>query len=1072
MLTTLALIAGLGLAGVVASAPAAQAAGSVVAYPLLNVDRYSNYTASPAPDANLSMTVGGTPVAVQDNLGSAQTRFAASGPQTVVITDTAGVTSAAIRPLAFGMQPVVSGNTITFTLPQPENFAVDINGVKDALLVFADPLESNPPQLSDSNVVNVTGFSGVNTTGATETAALQAAIDYVSAHSSTTPILYFPPGVYRTALLTVGSNVQLYLSSGAVLLADGTEADYTQLPGTVGYPSSAVLAARGASNVKIFGRGVVDGNGYNLQTSYGPVMGIFDLFTDGGTSNLTVNDVMFTNSVMWQTSIQGSHDLAFTNVKFNNPQGNIGNQDDAFKINGCSNVTFTGGWLSSRDDSITFAAVSSEAIYNTSNINMSGTVVDSSGTASAIIRFADLGSGKTMTGMNVSNIYDISYGRGMELRGDGGNAAYQNSWGSGTVINNWDVENPAPLVYFGSSGSANVTISGITISNMNMAAGSSGGRILGDSTNAWNNIHFSNITIGGAVASDFSSLELTTNSYATHVDVAADSANTDLAIPTTSRPSTTTTTNIASGYTASSATDGNFGTFFKSTQSATFPQNLAVTWPAPHAVSGVTIVCDYCQGQAPTGWSVQVSADGSTNWTTVATSGVVSWQHDDNSNESRLVSFPAQTVQGVRVQIGSANNQFGQYQIDEMEVTPANSAPAATATTTSLASGSSASAANSGLWESFFKSASSPSFPQFYTLQWPQPQTVGAVTLVCDYCQGQAPTNWDIQQSMNGTSNWTTVASSGTVSWPAPNDATRHEYTVSFTPVTAAALRLKINNANLAYGAYQIDQVETMPAKPVSTQSYINSASGLCLDDPNGSTTPGTFADIAGCSGAAQQQFTYTPASETLTAQGLCLDSYGGGSTPGTKVDLYTCLGAGNPSQVWTLNSSGQIVSGESGLCVQENGTASGSQLALQTCDTTNTAQAWAVQTVRAYKNGASGLCLDDPNGSTTAGVFADVEGCSGAAQQQFTSNSLTGALSTEGLCADSYGGGSSPGTKVDLYLCQTGFPSRQWTVTPGGQIVSGESGLCVQEAGTASGSQIELEYCDIGNPAQIWTAM
>ncbi len=73
-----------------------------------------------------------------------------------------------------------------------------------------------------------------------------------------------------------------------------------------------------------------------------------------------------------------------------------------------------------------------------------------------------------------------------------------------------------------------------------------------------------------------------------------------------------------------------------------------------------------------------------------------------------------------------------------------------------------------------------------------------------------------------------------------------------------AALRLKINNANLDAGQYQIDQVETVPAEPVSTQSYLNSASGLCLDDPNGSTAPSTFADVEACGAGTQQQFTYT----------------------------------------------------------------------------------------------------------------------------------------------------------------------------------------------------------------------
>lgn len=196
-------------------------AGTVVAYPLLALDRYSNYTSDPSPDPSISMTVGGTAVNVQDNLGSAQTRFEMGDhPETVVITDTAGVTSAAIRPLAYGIQPVISAETITFTLPRPEDFAVEINGAKDALLVFADPLEVHPPRLGASNVVSVLSFAGVSNDGVTETSALQDAINYVAAHSSTTPILYFPPGVYRTAALEIGSNVQIYLSSGAVLLAE------------------------------------------------------------------------------------------------------------------------------------------------------------------------------------------------------------------------------------------------------------------------------------------------------------------------------------------------------------------------------------------------------------------------------------------------------------------------------------------------------------------------------------------------------------------------------------------------------------------------------------------------------------------------------------------------------------------------------------------------------------------------------------------------------------------------------------------------------------------------------------
>ena len=1040
------------------SARSAHAAGAPVAYPLLDIDRYSNYTANPSPDPDISMTVGGTAVNVQDNLGSAQARFEMGDDQeAVVITDTAGVTSAAIRPLAYGMQPVISGDTITFTLPRPEDFAVEINGDKDALLAFADPLEADPPRLGDSDVINVMSFAGVNNDGVTETSALQAAIDYVSRNSSTTPILYFPPGVYRTATLEVGSNAQIYLSSGAVMLADPDESDYTSLPGsTGGIPTSAILAVRGASNVKIFGRGVVDSDGYNTYASYGKDMGIFDIFTDDGTNHLTVDDVMFTNSVMWQSDIQGAHDVTFSNVKFNDPQGNVGNEDDGLKVNGAYNVTFRNGWISSRDDTMTFAAVGPEAIYNTSNIKMSGTVLDSSGTASASIRFADIGSGQTMSDINVSNIYDISYGRGMTFRGDGGNSPYQNSWGTGIVLSNWDIESPAPLVWFGAAGSADVTISGITISNITMPGGS-GGQILGDSTNAWKNIHFSNIVIGGVVAPDLRSLDLTINSGATGVDVAADSASTDLAIPTTARPETTTTSSAAPGHSASDATDGDFGTSLKSTSAPGFPQAVTVTWPVAHAFSGVAVVCDHCQGQAPANWNVQVSPNGTAGWTTVGASGNVSWQYDDDSYESYLVSFPARTAKGVRILVNSANSEYGQYQIDELEVRPANSAPAATANTTSIAAGFSASAANSGLWSSFFKSATSPTFPQYFTLQWPAAQTVGAVTLVCDHCESQAPTSWDVQASLNGVSDWTTVATSGTVTWTGPDDGTRQADVVSFSPITAMALRLRISHANLAAGHYQIDQVESAPASAASTASYQNQASDLCLDDPAGSTTPGTLADVADCGGGARQQFTYKPATETLAGEGLCLGS--DGDDPGAPVALGSCRGAAGPSRRWTVNASDQFVSAQSGLCLQEDGATSGDKLELESCDT-STAQ---------YQNRASALCLDDPDGSTTPSTFADVAGCTGGPSQQLAYDAATQSLTDEGLCLDSYGGGASPGTRVDWYTCHTPEPSQEWTLSSSDQIVSGESGLCLQEDGATSGDQLELENCDATSQAQLW---
>jgi len=1072
----LAMVAAL----VIVQAPPALAAGSVVAYPLVDLDQHSNYTASPTADSSISMTVGGTTVNVQDNLNSAQTRFEMSNdPETVVITDTAGVRTAVIRPVAYGMVPVISGDTITFTLTKPEDFAVDINGVRDALLIFADPLEVSPPKLGDSNVVNVMSFSGVNNDGVLETSALQSAVNYVSTNHSTTPILYFPAGVYYTSMLTIPSYAEIYLSSGAIILGDGNESDYPTIPddADVGVTSSSVLEVTGASNVTIFGRGVVDGNGYNLHATYNQAEVIFDLFTDGGTSNLTVDDVMFTNSVMLQSHIEGSHDVTMNNIKFNNPVGNLLNEDDGLKINGSYNVSFTNGWMSTRDDDMTFADTGTQGLYPTQNITVSNTVLDSSRTASAAIRFADIGSasGQKMSGINVSNIYDISIGRGMTFRADGGGAPYQQSWGGGVVLNNWDIESPAPLVKFGDSGPSGVTISGFTISNFT-SPNLLGGTIEGNSATAFNNIHFSNIVTGGAVASDFNSLGLTTNSYDTDVNVAADSANTDLATGTASRSVATSTTSLAAGNTAAAATDGNFGTFFKSASSPSFPQYMTVGWQDPtsgsgqmHTISGVTLVCDHCQGQAPTNWDVQVTTNGGSTWTVVGAAGV-SWQFNDGTYESHLVSFAPVTVDGVRIQINNASLEWTEYQIDELEVTPANSALAATATTTSIASGYSASAAISGDWTGFFKSASSPTFPQSFSLQWPAPQTVGTVTLVCDHCQGQAPTNWDVQTSPNGTSGWTTVASSGGVSWTYNSNA-YESHAVSFTPVAAEGVRIRINSANLEWGEYQIDQVEVAPAN--GTESYQNGSSNLCLGDPGGALGS-DYAQLQVCTGAAKQQLAYHSSTGALTADGLCLDSYAGGSTPGTALDFYTCSTSGGlgTGQGWALNPNGTIVSGLSGLCVQEDASGVGSGLELEPCTPSNQAQTWDAASTQSLENGASSQCLSDPGG-TLGSDYAQIQSCSGAANQKLTYYPQTGALTADGLCLDSYGGGTTPGTALDFYTCSTsdGLGTGQgWTFNPDSTIVSGLSGLCVQEDGSGTGSGLELEPCNASNQAQQWT--
>jgi O-glycosyl hydrolase len=118
----------------------------------------------------------------------------------------------------------------------------------------------------------------------------------------------------------------------------------------------------------------------------------------------------------------------------------------------------------------------------------------------------------------------------------------------------------------------------------------------------------------------------------------------------------------------------------------------------------------------------------------------------------------------------------------------------------------------------------------------------------------------------------------------------------------------------------------------VSTGTTVGVGSGRCLDD-TGNPANGVQVYIWDCtSGNANQQFTYTSASE-LQIAGKCLDANGQGTSPGTKVILWTCNGQNN--QKWTLHINGTITGVQSGLCLDVSGaaTGNGSLVQLWTCN-------------------------------------------------------------------------------------------------------------------------------------------
>jgi alpha-galactosidase len=75
---------------------------------------------------------------------------------------------------------------------------------------------------------------------------------------------------------------------------------------------------------------------------------------------------------------------------------------------------------------------------------------------------------------------------------------------------------------------------------------------------------------------------------------------------------------------------------------------------------------------------------------------------------------------------------------------------------------------------------------------------------------------------------------------------------------------------------------------------------GMCLDDFNWGTAPGSLVVVWGCSGQPNQRWTVggDGTIRSVFAPSLCIAAEGGGRGAGTRLVLLAC--DGGSSQVWT----------------------------------------------------------------------------------------------------------------------------------------------------------------------------
>lgn len=298
----------------------------------------------------VSVTVNGVPVdTVGTTMGVGYAHFAFAGKVKVKITASEPIRQVDLSPHRLKVPVIVEGRTLSFELTEPRKLHLRINGLARFFL-FADPPETGAPRAGQPDVYLLTDLGVKSDADLNQTAALQRAIDEVAAKKG---VLLVPPGIYRSGRLLLRSNLSLYLSPGAVIKGTGRLEDY---------PRAQQVHLEDTENVRIFGRGVIDGHGLTLRRNAGNVMpSRARLITTLRSRHFAMDDVILREAGVWCVHPVESSDLRFSNLKiisqtraeWDGPSENWeGSNTDGFDPDNSSRVLIENCFISCDDDGI------------------------------------------------------------------------------------------------------------------------------------------------------------------------------------------------------------------------------------------------------------------------------------------------------------------------------------------------------------------------------------------------------------------------------------------------------------------------------------------------------------------------------------------------------------------------------------------------------------------------------------------------------------------------------------------------------------------------------------------------
>jgi len=324
--------------------------------------------ATEVDDPYYRVTVSGVDVPVLKFAAIHYAHFSMGASAVLEVSVPEEISYHSLSPKRDGIPMDIRGNCARFMLESPRYLVLTLNGY-GKLFLLADPAESDIPDLSKPDVVSIADY-GIDGNGSRlETEKIQHAINDASAQSRT---LYFPPGLYYTGTLNIPSHSKIYHAGGATIEGSlssddypsdpGYEEQFTRLPKDQWSSNgehlshSRLLFINKAVDVRIWGRGTIDGNGLAVRKQGKPA----NLLRIQESKNVVIEGIILRDAAAWNTHILYSDNVQIRNVKIINNQ--TVRNTDGVNPDASTNITITDNFMYCGDDNV--------AVKSTNNNNL------------------------------------------------------------------------------------------------------------------------------------------------------------------------------------------------------------------------------------------------------------------------------------------------------------------------------------------------------------------------------------------------------------------------------------------------------------------------------------------------------------------------------------------------------------------------------------------------------------------------------------------------------------------------------------------------------------------------------